>query len=72
MQIGRNIAFYRRRAGLTQTELSRRLGVTPQAVSKWERELCCPDILFLPALARNLKVTVDQLLSVRVVCRERS
>lgn len=63
MQIGRNIAFYRRRVGLTQTELSHRLGVTPQAISKWERELCCPDILFLPALAKLFGVTVDQLLA---------
>lgn len=63
MQIGRNIAFYRRRVGMTQIELSHRLGVTPQAISKWERELCCPDILFLPALAKLLGVTVDQLLA---------
>ena len=63
MRVGRNIMFYRKRIGVSQIELSRRLGVTPQAVSKWEREICCPDILFLPMLARLLEITVDQLLS---------
>ena len=63
MRLGRNIMFYRKRIGLTQIELSRLLGVTPQAVSKWEREICCPDILFLPMLSRLLEITVDQLLS---------
>lgn len=63
MRVGRNIMFYRKRIGISQIELSRRLGVTPQAVSKWEREICCPDIQFLPMLAKLLEITVDQLLS---------
>lgn len=63
MQVGRNIVFYRKRMGLTQTELARRIEVTPQAVSKWEREINCPDIALLPRLAAILGVTVDNLLT---------
>ncbi|MBR5123518.1 MAG: helix-turn-helix transcriptional regulator, partial [Clostridia bacterium] len=37
-------------------------GVTPQAVSKWERELSCPDITLLPAIAKVLGVSVGYLL----------
>lgn len=66
MPIGRNIVFFRKRMGLTQSELSRRMEVTPQAVSKWEREINCPDIALLPLLAAILGVTVDDLLADRL------
>ena len=39
------------------------LGVSPQAVSKWENDQTCPDITLLPDLAKILGVTVDELLS---------
>ena len=42
--IGENIAALRRKAGLTQEELSEKMCVTAQAVSKWENDLSCPDI----------------------------
>lgn len=63
MQVGRNILFYRKKIGLTQTELSRRIGVTPQAAFKWEHDINCPDISLLPSLAALLGITVDALLS---------
>ena len=53
----------RREKGITQEEMSERLGVTPQAVSKWENDISYPDILQLPKIAEMLGVTVDELLS---------
>jgi transcriptional regulator with XRE-family HTH domain len=61
--LGGKIAELRRNIGLTQDEMSEELGVTPQAVSKWENDISCPDIMLLPKLARLLGTTVDELLS---------
>lgn len=61
--LGKRIAALRRDKGLKQEELARQLGVTPQAVSKWENDQTCPDITLLPDLARILGVSVDELLS---------
>lgn len=47
--------------GLTQDELGNRLGVSAQAVSKWERQIACPDIMLLPELAVIFGVTLDEL-----------
>lgn len=55
------IAFYRKRQGLTQEELARKLGVTNQAVSKWESAQCCPDIHLLPLLADAFAISIDEL-----------
>ena len=43
--------------------LAEKLGVSPQAVSKWENDQTCPDISLLPLLAKILGVSVDELLS---------
>ena len=61
--IGKKIAFYRKARGMTQEELSEKLGVSPQAVSKWENDIACPDIQLLAPLAKILEVTTDELLS---------
>lgn len=61
--IGRHIARYRREQGLTQQALADRLGVSDKAVSKWERDLSYPDAGLLPQLARELGISVDELLS---------
>lgn len=61
IMIARNIRRLRLEQGLTQEELAERLGVTGQAVSKWERGESCPDIQLLPGLANLFGVTLDEL-----------
>ena len=60
--IGERIAQLRRKKNTTQEAMAEQLGVTPQAVSKWENDISCPDITLLPPLAALLGVTVDELL----------
>ena len=61
--IGKRIAGLRKDKGLKQEALADMLGVSGQAVSKWENDQTCPDISLLPQLAKILGVTVDELLS---------
>lgn len=58
---GARIASYRKALGLTQEGLAQKLGVTNQAVSKWESDQCCPDIMQMPVLADVFGVTLDEL-----------
>ena len=55
------IAFHRKKLGLTQEALAQKLGVTNQAVSKWESGQSCPDIALLPAIADLFGITLDAL-----------
>lgn len=57
-----NISRYRKASGQTQEALAEQLGVTFQAVSKWETGQTVPDTILLPALARSLSVSIDKLL----------
>ena len=61
--MGNRIGMLRRRKGMKQEELAEKLGVSPQAVSKWENNQTCPDIALLPKLAQLLGVSVDELLT---------
>ena len=61
--LGKRIAALRREKGLKQDELAEKLGVSAQAVSKWENDQTCPDISLLPLLSKTLGVSVDELLS---------
>jgi transcriptional regulator with XRE-family HTH domain len=61
--LGNRIAEARRAKGMTQEELAEHFGVSAQAVSKWENDVSCPDISLLPALARQLGLTLDELLT---------
>ena len=61
--LGKRIGMYRKEKGLKQDEMAEMLGVSPQAVSKWENDQTCPDISLLPQLSKILGVTVDELLS---------
>ncbi len=58
-----NISKYRKRSGLSQVELAERLGVTFQAVSKWETAKCAPDIALLPIMADLFGCYIDELFS---------
>ena len=60
--LGKRIVVNRKRIGLTQDQLAERLGVTAQAVSKWENDQSCPDIATLPRLAEIFGITTDALL----------
>ena len=62
--LGRRIAAHRKRLGLTQDGLAEQLGVTAQAVSKWENDQSCPDISMLPKLSEIFGITIDTLLGV--------
>ena len=61
--IGYRIQKYRKEKSLTQEELAAQLGVSSQAVSKWENDVSCPDISLLPQLCRALDITTDELLT---------
>ena len=61
--IGNRITKFRKAKGMTQEELANQLGVSSQAVSKWENDISCPDISLLPKLCRMLGITVDELLT---------
>ncbi len=61
MEIGKNITAFRKDAGMTQEDLAGRIGVSAQAVSKWETGVSMPDILLLPVIADAFDVTVDEL-----------
>ena len=60
--LGKRIAQHRKRLGLTQDALAEKLGITAQAVSKWENDQSCPDITMLPRLAEIFGITTDELL----------
>lgn len=61
MEIGKKIRRLRYQASLTQEQLAEALGVSAQAVSKWENAVSMPDISLLPQLAETFGVTIDEL-----------
>lgn len=68
--IGKKIRELRANKSATQEQLATFLGVTPQAVSRWESQYAYPDIELLPAIADYFAVTTDELLGVRKDERE--
>ena len=58
-----NILKYRKKSGLSQEELANKLGVTFQAVSKWENTKAAPDVTFLPCMAEVFECSIDDLFS---------
>ena len=54
LRISASIRSYRRENSMSQTSFGELFGVSAQAVSKWEREISCPDITLLPEIARVL------------------
>lgn len=63
--IGETIASLRKQKGMTQNELAEKMNVTDKAVSKWERDLSCPDINTISKLAEILDVSVEELLKAK-------
>ncbi len=62
IKIGEKIRLLRKKNDVTQDKLAYHLGVTPQAVSRWESGVCYPDMNYLPAIADYFSVTMDDLL----------
>ncbi|MDD3346274.1 helix-turn-helix transcriptional regulator [Oscillibacter sp.] len=60
--LGMMISSLRKDKGMTQLELANLMNVTDKAVSKWERDISCPDINSIPKLAEALDVSVDELM----------
>lgn len=63
--IGETIASLRKKKGMTQNELAEKMNVTDKAVSKWERDLSCPDVNTISKLADVLDTSVDELLQAK-------
>ena len=61
--IGEIISDLRKEKGMTQNDLAQKMNVTDKAVSKWERNLSCPDVNSIPKLAEILGITVEELLN---------
>ena len=67
--LGSMIATLRKEHNMTQLQLAEKMGVTDKAVSKWERDLSCPDVASLPRLAELFGITVDEMLQVKETAR---
>lgn len=61
--LGVRIQTLRKARGISQAQLAIKLGITAPAVSKWERDIACPDIMLLYPLSQTLCVSLDELLS---------
>lgn len=57
----KNLSKYRKEARLSQGDVASALGVSVQAVSKWERGICCPDVALLPSIAAVFCVDINAL-----------
>ena len=60
--MGETISTLRKEKRMTQKQLADLLSITDKAVSKWERDVACPDLQTLPKLAEIFDVTVEELL----------
>ena len=65
--LAENLKKLRRQADVTQEELAGVLGVSPQAVSRWESEATYPDITLLPAIANYFEVSLDELIGMEQI-----
>lgn len=68
---GEKIAELRKERGLTQENLSGIIGVSSQAISKWENNATMPDIMLLPIIADTLGVTIDELFGIKHKVQEK-
>ncbi len=68
--LAENIVRYRKQKDLTQEGLAEKLGLTFQAVSKWENEQSSPDIMLLPQLANIFDISIDELFGLNKSCNQ--
>lgn len=61
MNIGTNIYTLRKEKKITQAQLAEKLGVSEQAISKWENNQCAPDVSLFPIIADYFGVSIDRL-----------
>lgn len=59
--IGKKLHELRKQSGFTQDYVAEKLGVSAQAVSKWENDIACPDIMTLPNIAELYGISIDEL-----------
>ena len=70
LSIGENIRRYRQEKGMTQEALAEAIGVSFQAVSRWETGCAYPDIEMIPRIARFFSVSADTLLGIDAASAE--
>lgn len=63
LSIGNKIKALRRERGITQEQLAESIGISFQAVSKWENDISLPDITLVPALASYFNISIDDSLT---------
>ena len=63
MTLEEQIKYYRKQAGLSQEKMAEKIGVSRQAITKWENGTGTPDIANLMAIANLFQISVDELLS---------
>ena len=66
MTVGKNVKRLRQNKGITQEQLGDALGISGQAISKWENETALPDITILPTLADYFGISIDELLGYKL------
>ncbi|MBE5921948.1 MAG: helix-turn-helix domain-containing protein [Lachnospiraceae bacterium] len=66
MELGNKMKALRLKAGLTQKKLAEELNVSFQTISKWENNVCAPDVMLLPKIAVFFGVTIDELFALSV------
>lgn len=71
LTIGENIRNFRKKNDFTQEALADRLGVTYQSISRWENGTTYPDLELIPSIAEVLAVTVDELLGMPSIEKEK-
>lgn len=64
MKLSEYIKNYRKTNNLTQTDLASKLYVSKQAISKWENDICLPDVSLYPILSEMLNVSIDELMGI--------
>ena len=62
IRISECILKFRKERGLTQGEFGALVGVSAFAVSKWEREVCYPDIFLLPDISNLIGISIDEMM----------